>query len=91
MKMSNTNKIIVHVDADLEPIIPRFFQLRYEDIDSINKGLEHDLRVERDKTETLPRLTRPAPDFTPSDVVRVGCVAFTQDDDILEGICAGGA
>lgn len=34
------DKIIVHVDADLEPIIPRFFELRSEDISAINESIE---------------------------------------------------
>ncbi len=38
--MSKDEKIIVHVDADLKPIIPRFFELRHEDVDAINKNLE---------------------------------------------------
>jgi HPt (histidine-containing phosphotransfer) domain-containing protein len=38
--MGNEEKIIVHVDVDLEPIMPRFFELRYEDIDAINKNIE---------------------------------------------------
>ena len=38
--MGNEEKIIVHVDADLEPIIPRFFELRHEDVEAINDNLE---------------------------------------------------
>ena len=38
--MGKEEKIIVHVDVDLKPIIPRFFELRNEDIDVINKNLE---------------------------------------------------
>ena len=38
--MSKDDKIIVHVDADLEPILPRFMELRYDDIDMINELLE---------------------------------------------------
>ena len=34
------DKIIVHVDADLEAIIPRFFELRAKDIYLINEGIE---------------------------------------------------
>ncbi len=39
--MSKDEKIIVHVDADLEPIIPRFFELRCEDVEVINKNIEN--------------------------------------------------
>ena len=38
--MGSEDKIFVHVDADLKPIIPRFFELRNEDIDAINQNLE---------------------------------------------------
>jgi HPt (histidine-containing phosphotransfer) domain-containing protein len=38
--MSNEEEIIVHVDAYLEPIIPRFFELRCEDIKVINRNIE---------------------------------------------------
>lgn len=33
-------KIIVHIDADLKEIVPRFFELRHDDIDSIGRALE---------------------------------------------------
>jgi len=38
--MGKDEKIIVHVDADLEPIMPRFFELRYDDIYTINENIE---------------------------------------------------
>ena len=38
--MGNEEKIIVHVDADLEPIMARFFELRHEDVETINDNLE---------------------------------------------------
>ena len=38
--MSGGAKIIVHVDADLEPIVPRFLELRREDIEAIKNNLE---------------------------------------------------
>ena len=38
--MGDEEKIIVHVDADLEPIMPRFFELRHEDVEAINGNLE---------------------------------------------------
>ena len=38
--MGKEEKIIVHVDADLEPIMPRFFELRCEDIEAINRNIE---------------------------------------------------
>jgi HPt (histidine-containing phosphotransfer) domain-containing protein len=38
--MSKEEEIIVHIDADLEPIIPRFFELRHEDVEAINDNLE---------------------------------------------------
>ena len=38
--MNDEDRIIVHIDADLEPIIPRFFELRKEDVDSIKKSLK---------------------------------------------------
>jgi HPt (histidine-containing phosphotransfer) domain-containing protein len=34
------NKITVHVDAALEPIVPRFFELKKEDVRSIGEALE---------------------------------------------------
>ena len=48
--MGKDEKIIVHVDVDLKPIIPRFFELRHEDIDAINKNLE------KNDYETIMRL-----------------------------------
>ena len=33
------DKIIVHVDPDLEDIVPRFLELRYEDLQAISAGL----------------------------------------------------
>ena len=44
------DKIIVHVDADLEAIIPRFFELREEDILLINES------IEKNDFETIRRL-----------------------------------
>lgn len=44
------DKIIVHVDADLEAIIPRFFELRAEDISVINES------IEKNDFETIMRL-----------------------------------
>ena len=44
------DKIIVHVDADLEAIIPRFFELRAKDIFTINES------IEKKDFETIMRL-----------------------------------
>ena len=33
------DRIIVHVDPDLEPIVPRFFELRHENLQAISAGL----------------------------------------------------
>lgn len=44
------DKIIVHVDADLEAIIPRFFELRAADIIVINES------IEKNDFETIMRL-----------------------------------
>ncbi len=48
--MGKEEKVIVHVDADLEPIIPRFFELRHEDIEAINRN------IEKDDYETIMRI-----------------------------------
>jgi HPt (histidine-containing phosphotransfer) domain-containing protein len=34
-----TEKIVINIDADLKPIIPRFFELRHDDIRSIGEAL----------------------------------------------------
>lgn len=33
-------RIIVHLDSDLEPIVPRFMELRQEDLAAIDAGLQ---------------------------------------------------
>lgn len=33
-------KITVHIDAELEPIVPRFLEIRKEDIEMIDEALE---------------------------------------------------
>ena len=38
--MGKEEKVIVHVDADLKSIIPRFFELRCADLDLINRNIE---------------------------------------------------
>lgn len=38
--MQEAKKNIVYVDAELEPIIPRFLEIRQEDIRNIRKALE---------------------------------------------------
>ncbi|MCP4751570.1 MAG: Hpt domain-containing protein [Proteobacteria bacterium] len=40
--MSNANKITVHIDPELEELIPGFLESRYRDIESINESLEKD-------------------------------------------------
>lgn len=44
------NKKIVRVDADLEPIMPRFFEIRRDDIQLINEALE------KNDYETITRI-----------------------------------
>lgn len=48
--MGKEEKIIVHIDADIEAIIPRFFELRAEDIGVINEC------IEKNDFETIMRL-----------------------------------
>ena len=38
--MGDKENKTVFVDAELEPIVPRFLELRYEDVESIGKLLE---------------------------------------------------
>lgn len=38
--MGNEDKIIVHIDADLKAIVPRFLELRVKDISAINESIE---------------------------------------------------
>jgi HPt (histidine-containing phosphotransfer) domain-containing protein len=41
-RMTNSRKkIILNINSELEPIVPRFLELRHEDIKSIDGALEH--------------------------------------------------